>query len=68
MEVSEIKGEGKTKSLDQHGWRGRQKLGSSGGSVIDVGAQTQTAIVIQMEQTRGEVINPRLITPSWAVS
>lgn len=42
--------------------------GGGGGSLIDVGARTQTAIVIQMKQNRGEQINPRLITPLWAVS
>lgn len=65
MEVSEIKRR-EEKSLDQHRLGGG--VSSSGGSLIDVGARTQTAIVIQMEQNRGEQINPRLITPLWAVS
>lgn len=47
-------------------WRGGIK--QFGGLLIDVGARTQTAIVIQMEQNRGAQINPRLITPLWAVS
>lgn len=68
MEVPKIKGEQKNKSLDQHSWRGGRRLQQFGASLIDVGARTQTAIVIQMEQNRGEQINPRLIAPSWAVT
>lgn len=47
-------------------WRGGIK--QFGGSLIDAGAQTQTAIVIQMKQNRGKQINPRLISPLWPVS
>lgn len=38
------------------------------GLLIDAGAQTQTAVVIQMEQNILEQINPRLITSLRAVS
>lgn len=51
--------------MGEAGWRGGIK--QFGGSLIDVGARTQTAIVIQMEQNRAEQINPGLITPLRAV-
>lgn len=69
--MPEIKGEKNNKGLNQHRfgseeqWRGGIK--QFGALLINVHAQTQAAIAFQMEQNRGEQMNPRLITPLWAV-